>query len=195
MTHSDVGSHVGLGLGFYLALSLAGPAGCNGGRPSADEAGVKAARHQRQTGRAVGIILDEVSAAKGLNGAYSDGQRTLRFETVRQPMERGALQPPLERDYYIALRVIDSTGRTFLILSEDKIPSHWVREAQPAPGREQPVEPEMLRLALEAAQAVKQLKLPRDLQPEQALLAQQLALFGSHPVRLPPREPPANAGP
>lgn len=195
MTHDDIRSHLGYGLAFYAALTLAGPAGCDAGRPSAEEAGVKAAQHQRQTGRAVGITLDEASAETGLNGAYSDGQRTLRFETVRQPMERGALQPSLERDYYIALRVIDSTGRTFLTLSEDKIPSHWVREGQPAPGREQPVEPEMFRLALEAAQAVKQLKLPRDLQPEQALLAQQLALFGSHPIRLPPGEPPARGGP
>ncbi len=143
----------------------------------------------------MGITLDQASAETELNGTYSDGRRTLRFETMRQPMERGALQPPMERDYYIALRVIDSTGRTLLLLSEDRIPSHWVREGRPTPGREQPIEPETFRLALEAAHAVKQLELPRHLHPEQALLAQQLAFFGSHPVRPPPGEAPARGGP
>lgn len=143
----------------------------------------------------MGITLDEASAETGLNGTYGDGRRTLRFETVRQPMERGALHPPLERDYYIALRVLDSAGRTFLTLSEDKIPSQWIREGQLTQGREQSVEPELFRLALEAAQAIRQLKLPRELLPEQELLVQQLSLFSSHPIRLPPGEPPAKRGP
>ena len=160
---------------------------CDAARPSADEGSVKTAQPQRKAGRPMGITLDRSNGEKGLNGYYSDGQRTIRFETTRQPMEWGAAHPQLERDYYIALRVIDSTGRTILILSEDKVSDRWLQEAQPAPGREQPVGPEMLRLALEAAQAVKQLKLPRDLQPEQELLAQQLAHFGSHPI---PRPPP-----
>jgi hypothetical protein len=190
MTHDDIRSHLGQVLAFYAALILA--AGCDAARPSAAEAGagVKAAQHRREAGSGVGITLDETGAETGLNGIYSDGQRTLRFETARQPVERGAMQPPLQRDYYIALRVMDSAGRTFMVVAEDKVPDRWIQEEQPAPRREQPVGPELFQLALEAAQAVRQLKLPRDLQPEQALLAQQLALLGSRPMP-PMREPPA----
>lgn len=188
MTHDDIRWNLAPGLALVAALALAAAGGCADGRPSAGEAGAAAtAQPQREKGRTVGLTLDQASAEAGLKGAYSDGQRTLRFETVRQPVERGAMQPPLERDYYIALRLIDSTGRTFLVLSEDKVPTHWKGDTQPAPGRGLPLEPEMFRLAVEAAQAVKQLKLPRELQPEQALLAQQLAQFGSHPPPLPPR--------
>ena len=133
----------------------------------------------------MGITLDK--AEEGVSGYYSDGRGTIRFETMRQSIERGAVHPPLERDYYIALRVIDvSTGSAFIILSEDKVPERWLKEAQLAQGREQPVRPEMSRLALEAAQALKRLKLSRDLQPEQELLGQQLAYFGSHPMPQPP---------
>ena len=195
MIRKDMPSHFALELALYGAVTLAGFAGCDAGRASSEAPGVRAAQRQRETGGTVGITLDQTSPETGLNGTYGDGQRSLRFETVRQPMDRGALHPPLPRDYYIALRVMDSTGRTLLTLSEDKLPSQWAREEQPEQGRELPVEPELFRVALEAAQAVRQLKLPRDLQPEQALLVQQLSLFGSHPLRQPPGGPPARGGP
>jgi hypothetical protein len=182
-------------LTFLAALAVVESGGCDARRASAEETGVKAARPQRETGGAVGIKLDQTNSTKGLNGSYSDGQRTLRFETMRQPVDRRGVQPPLERDHYIALRVVDSTGRTLVLMSEDGIPGQWLREAEPAPDRLQPVEPEVFRLALEAAQAVKQITLPPGVQAEQALLAQQLADFGSRPSPAPLRQPPGEGSP
>lgn len=123
------------------------------------------------------LQLSTANPTDGLSGRYVDGDLELRFETARTNRPKGGAYDgeQLERDYDIAIRLLNKHGHTFYTLTEGHHPEHWsVDSKNPAA----PIEQATYFLARSAAAEVKDLKMPPEVQGEQILLAQLLRSLG-----------------
>jgi hypothetical protein len=129
----------------------------------------------------------------GARGRFVAGKSALHFETARLPRSADAQTDHPERDYDVALRLLDGEGQTLLIMTEgDVVPDQWKLEVSEAvPGRA--ADPAVLKMAAKAARRVGALQLGADLQVEKSLLASQLASLANIADQMPQSSVEANS--
>lgn len=126
-------------------------------------------------------VAIEVHSANGTidsaRGRLVAGKSVIHFETARLPRDPREQTEHPDRNYDVALRLVDGFGRTILILTEGhSTPDAWKAAAVEAQPR--PLDPAILRMAAVAGRGGR-LQLGAGRQVEESLLTSQLALLAS----------------
>lgn len=126
------------------------------------------------------------ASAPGMLRAPGAPEPVIHFETARLPRDPGEQTEHPDRAYDVALRLVDGTGRTLLVLTEgDALPEGWAPAAPDA----RPVDAAVIQMAGTAGRrGALRLGAGRDV--EQSLLTSQLALLS----RVADRPAPAAIG-
>jgi hypothetical protein len=126
----------------------------------------------------IGIEVQSVNdAVDGARGRLVAGESVIHFETLRLPRDPREQTEHPDRDYDVALRLVDGDGQAVLIMTEGHaIPEAWKTTAVEAGPR--PVNPAILKMAASAARRGRPLQLGAGRAVEASLLASQLALLG-----------------
>ena len=111
-------------------------------------------------------------------GKLIAGRSAIHFEAVRLPRDPNEQTEHPDRDYDVALRLVDGTGRTLSVLTEGhSMPEAW--EAAVVEARPRAIDPAVLKMAAAAARSRGGMKLGPGREVEESLLTSQLALLGS----------------
>lgn len=128
------------------------------------------------------LTLEKASTVDGLEGSFGSDSEALHFETARMPLQAGEGRED-GRDFDLALRIMDSTGHTLVLVKEGyRVPETWNipsnEERQP-----RPIPSSAYTMAGAAADALEMHQFDRQLSPETAQLIYLLRFFAQQNIR------------